>query len=202
MRHAAMTAVVEVRRRRIVMRRIAIFLSVVAVTLLGLVGIGAQSRVIAQEATPGAEEMMPAGVTFEPVAYAPGVDVPSPADLLLARFSVEPGSSLPLLESDPTGGLLLVESGTFTVTVEKEITISRGAGMSAAMATAEAGGEPAAPQEIVAAGEEFTLAEGDAAWIPGSVNGEIRNDGDSSASGLVFLVSPQGGMMMEATPES
>src|SRR5262249_42093970 len=156
--------------------------------------------VIAQQSTPAAGQMMPAGVNFEPVAFATGVDLPSPADMAVLRFTEEPGASLPLEQNDPTGGLLGVESGTFTLQGEKEIAVSRGAGLSEAMATPQTGGEYSPPQEMVAAGEEVTLKQGDAAWVPGSVTGEIRNDGDTAATGIVFLVGPPGTMMGEATP--
>src|SRR5262245_60501237 len=97
------TSMVRERRRSPVMRRIPIFTCVVTLVLLGLVGLGAQSRVAAQESTPAAEEMTPAGVTFEELAFATGVDVPSPADLFVARLTLEPGSGFPIEESDPTG---------------------------------------------------------------------------------------------------
>jgi hypothetical protein len=56
-----------------------------------------------------------------------------------------------------------------------------------------------AAQEEVAMGEEGTLAAGDVAYIPGSVSGEVRNDGQERAEGLLFLVGPPEAMM-EATP--
>src|SRR5947207_144607 len=97
---AAMTSVVRERRRRRVMRRIPILTSVIAVALLGLVGLGAQSRVVAQESTP-AVEGMPTGISFEELAFATGVDVPSPADVSVARITLEPGAGFPLDASDP-----------------------------------------------------------------------------------------------------
>ena len=183
------------------MRRIPILTSVIAVALLGLIGVSAQSRVVAQESTPAAEDMMPSGMGYEELAFATGVEVPSPADVSVSRISLEPGTGFPIEESDPTSGMLVVESGTFTVTTSAEMSVSRGAGMDAAMATAMAGGEYAPQTETVAVGEEATLEAGDAAWIPGGVNGEIRNDGSEAAVGLAFLIAPPGGMMAEATPE-
>jgi hypothetical protein len=53
--------------------------------------------------------------------------------------------------------------------------------------------------EEVAMGEEAVLETGDVAWVPGSVSGEIRNDGQEPAEGIVFLVGPTGSMS-EATP--
>jgi len=184
------------------MRRIPILISVIAVTLLGLFGVGVQSRVVAQEATPAAAEMMPAGISFEELAYATGVDVPSPADLSVARLSLEPGAGFPLDSNDQSAGMLVVESGSFTVTASAEMSVSRGAGLNSAMATAMAGGAYAPELETIAIGEEATLEAGDAIWIPGNLSGEIRNGGSDTAVGLAFLIAPPGYMMAEATPES
>jgi uncharacterized cupredoxin-like copper-binding protein len=182
------------------MRQFAVLLSFVVVVLLGATTLGAQPRAIAQEATPAAEEMGPEGATFEPVTFALGVDLMSPADLFVARIGLESGTGFPIEESDPTLGLLLVESGAFTVQVEGPVTVTRGAGLSEAMAAAEASGDFSALMEAVAEGEAVTLEAGDAAYIPANVAGEIRNDGQERAVGLAFLVAPPEGMMGEATP--
>jgi quercetin dioxygenase-like cupin family protein len=183
------------------MRRFSVLLSMLAVIALSAMGLIAQRSAVAQEATPGGEEMMQAGVTFDPLGFALGVDVANPADLVLVRLSIDPGASLPLEASDPTGGMLYVESGTFTVQVDSELSVSRGAGMSDAMATAEAGGMFSPPTETIAASEEVTLAVGDSAYIPGSITGEIRNDGNEPAVGVAFLIGPPMGMMAEGTPQ-
>jgi hypothetical protein len=44
-----------------------------------------------------------------------------------------------------------------------------------------------------------TLGAGDAAFIPGSINGEIRNESDEPAVALVVLVGPAQ-MMTGTTP--
>jgi adenosylcobinamide amidohydrolase len=183
------------------MRRIPTLMSVMAVALLGLIGLGAQSRAVAQESTPAATGMMPAGISFEELAFATGVDVPSPADVSVARIALEPGAGFPIDASDPSSGMLVVESGTFTVSASTEMSVSRGAGLNSAMATAMAGGAYAPELETIAVGEEATMEAGDAIWIPGNVDGEIRNDGSETAVGLAFLISPPGAMMTEATPE-
>jgi quercetin dioxygenase-like cupin family protein len=179
------------------MRRFGLLVSVVAVVLLGMLALHAQPVAIAQEATPAAEEI--AGEIFQPLGFAVGVPLPSPADMLVARFSLEPGSGFPLEASDPTGGMVVVESGAFTVRVEEMAwTVNRGEALRAAMT----GGDEAdfaAAMEEVAMGEEAVLEAGDVAWVPGGVSGEIRNDGQESAEGIVFLVGP-GGAMSEATP--
>jgi hypothetical protein len=180
------------------MRRCPVFLSVLFVVLLGVVGLSAQQRATAQEATPAMETMQ--GVTFMPVAFAFGVAAPNPADLFLARITLDPGSKLPLEKSDPSGGILLVESGQFTVQAEAELSVTRGAGLEATIATAEASGNYGSLTERVAAGEQATLGPNDAAYIPGSISGEIHNDGAEPAVGLAFIIAPSEGMTAGATP--
>jgi quercetin dioxygenase-like cupin family protein len=180
------------------MRRFGLLGSVVAVVLLGMLALHTQPVVIAQEATPPAEEL--AGETFEPLGFAVGVPLPSPADMIVSRFSLEPGAGFPLEASDPTGGMVVVESGAFTVRIEEMAwTVNRGEALRAAMAGAGEEADFSAAMEEVAMGEEAVLEAGDVAWVPGGVSGEIRNDGQGPAEGIVFLVGP-GGSMSEATP--
>src|SRR5829696_1865500 len=115
--------------RRPAMRQFRILLSLVAVMQLGTLALHAQPVAIAQEATPAGEEMMPEGVTFEPVTFAMGVEMPSPSDLAVFRISFEPGAVEAFDATDPGAGILLVESGTFTVQVEGPVTVTRGAGL-------------------------------------------------------------------------
>ena len=107
------------------MRRFSVLVSLVVVMLLGILALHAQPVAFAQEATPGAGEMEPEGVTFEPVAIASGPTLPSPADMIAIRFSIEPGAGFPLEASDPTAGMLIVESGAFTVRVDADWAVSR-----------------------------------------------------------------------------
>jgi quercetin dioxygenase-like cupin family protein len=180
------------------MRRVGLIVSVVAVVLLGMLALHAQPIANAQEATPSGEEM--AGAMFEPLGFATGVDLPSPADMLVSRFSIEPGTGFPLEASDPTGGMLVVESGAFTVRVEETaLTVNRGEALRAAMESAGENADFSAAMEEVAMGEETVLETGDVVWIPGGVTGEIRNDGQETAEGIVFLVGPAGSMSA-ATP--
>jgi quercetin dioxygenase-like cupin family protein len=186
--------------RRSAMRRFGLPVSIVAVVLLGIGALQAQPVAVAQEGTPTGGEMMPAGVTFQPVAFALGVDMPSsPSDLIVFRLGLEPGSTLPV-DASPGVGILLVESGTLTVQVQGPVSVNRGAGMSAGMATAEATGDMSGLSETVAAGEVATLEAGDAVYVPGNVAGEIRNEGQAPATALVFSVDASQGMTGEATP--
>ncbi len=120
--------------------------------------------------------------------------------MFVARFSLAPGAGFPLEASDPTGGMVVVESGAFTVRVEEMAwMVNRGEALRAAMAEADETSDLSAAMEQVAMGEEAVLEAGDVAWVPGSVSGEIRNDGQEPAEGLVFLVGPPAAMS-EATP--
>ncbi len=178
------------------MRRIVALTSVVAVMLLGGVALRAMPNVSAQDATPASSDsgqMAPAGLTYEPLGLAVGVDLPSPADLFAARLRLEPGSTLPLLPDDPTGGLLVVESGVFTIEADTSLSVMRAGAM-----TAESNGMP--PMETTASGDVVTLEMGDSAYIPGSITGELRNDGDVAAVGLAFLAGPSMGLTGEGTP--
>jgi hypothetical protein len=181
------------------MRRFSVFLSLLAVVLLGIVALRVQPVAIAQEGTPAAD-MATEGSTYEPVSFALGVDVPSPADLFVVRIGLDPGTGFPIEESDPAAGILLVESGTFTVQVNGPVSVTRGTGLGEAMESAASAGDLRTAAEAIAAGEAVTLAAGDAAFIPSTLTGEIRNDGQERAVGLAFLMGAPEGMTAEATP--
>lgn len=181
------------------MRRFPMLLSVIALMMLGSVALGAWPPAVAQEATPAMEESMEEG--FAPVSFALGVELPSPADIFLARISLEPGQGFPLEESDPSSGMCLVESGTITVQADAPVTVTRGATLLESMMAAEETGDLSGAMEMIPAGEAVTLETGDAAYVPGSINGEIRNDGEESAVCLAFVVGPSMGMTDAATPE-
>jgi hypothetical protein len=80
------------------------------------------------------------------------------------------------------------------------MTVTRGAGLGEAMATAQASGDVRAVMESVPAGQAVTLAAGDAAYIPANVAGEIRNERQERAVRLAILVVPPEVMTGEATP--
>src|SRR5919112_4549472 len=83
--------------RRSAMRRFGVLVSMIAVMLLGVLALHAQPVAVAQEASPAAGGMMePEGVTFEPIALSSGLTLPSPADMIAARFRIQPGATLPL----------------------------------------------------------------------------------------------------------
>ena len=78
-------------------------------------------------------------------------------------------------------------------------TITRGAAVRAAMATPDVEPDVSVVLEEVAMGVEATLEAGDTAFIPGSTTGEVRNDGQVRAEGIVFLMGPPQAMA-GATP--
>jgi len=85
-----------------------------------------------------------------------------------------------------------VESGMFTARVEAALTISRGTALLQTMATPAANGDEFDVTEEIAASEESTLSAGDVAYIPGSPNGELRNDGQEPAVGHLLVIAPGG----------
>ena len=180
------------------MRGFRLLLSIVAVALLGILALHAQPVAIAQEATP-ANEMIEGG-TADLVTLATGVDWASPGDLFVVRIGLDPGGRNRIENSDPSAGILLVESETLTLQVDRPVTVTRGAGLGAAMATAEASGNFGGLMESVNGGEAVTLAAGDAAYISANSAGEFRNDGQERAVALAFIISPAAAMPGEATP--
>jgi quercetin dioxygenase-like cupin family protein len=180
------------------MRRVTAIVSVIALVLLGTVGLGLSSSVVAQDATPASNEMMEEGIAFVPIGFAEGVTLPSPADLIAVRVTIEPDAVSPFLEDDPTGGLLIVESGTFTVRVDGPWSVSRAAAVQQMMGGT--GEEEPDIMEAIAVGEETTLSAGDTAFIPGSVAGEIRNAGQEPAVGLIVLATPGGTLAGQGAP--
>ncbi len=84
-------------------------------------------------------------------------------------------------------------------TVDAPWAISRSGSLTAAIATAEASGTFTPSDEEIARGEEVTMGAGDAAFIPGGVSDEVRNDGQEPAVALVVLVGPTEAMT-GATP--
>ena len=184
------------------MQRCRVFLSVVAVMLLGVLALQAQPVAVAQEATPSAEMGME-GLTFTLLGVVPGVTLPGAADLEVARVGFAPGAGFPIDARDPTGVLVIVESGTITAHVTEQVwTISRGGALQQAMATAGAAPDLTGVLEEIALGEEATLAAGDVAYVPGGVSGEVRNTGEEHAEALIVLAVPAGMTLGERAPDA
>lgn len=172
------------------MRRLTVLLALVASVLFSLLG---PVRLLsgAQEGTPPADELSPPErLPFEALAIAPGVTLPSPADIVVFRFGLDPGAVFPFDPADPSTEVIVVESGVFTFRLEAPITVTRAV---AIQATPAAEG-PFAPQtEQVPVGTEFTLGPGDFAVFPANVGGEARNAGQERAMAVVASVAPAAG---------
>lgn len=180
------------------MRRVPSFLFVMAVLLGGML-FGGRGVAVAQDATPAADAGME-GVRFEPLSLALGVELATPSDFFVERFTVDPGASFPFAAGDPGTGVILMESGELTVQIEGPLRVTRGEGFAETVVAAQATGDLRNALEEVAAGTPVTLGAGDTVLIPAYVAGELRNDGDEPAVGMVFLVVPASGMTSAATP--
>ncbi|MFN8590378.1 MAG: hypothetical protein U0031_02870 [Thermomicrobiales bacterium] len=166
-------------------------LSVFVLLTLGLTMTAWSGAARAQDATPAADEAMSeAGVAFDPISLAMGVDLPSKADVTAIRITIDPGATLPIRADDPSSGMLIVESGAIVVDVDAAWTLTRGDGLLEGLMAAEGSGNVSGVVKEQEAGTAVTLEPGDAAYVPGNVSGELRNDGQEPAVALVFIVGP------------
>lgn len=188
------------------MRRVPSILLLSFALLLGLLAAGLSPLARAQDdatpATGDAEEVVelpeedvefPEGVTFEALGYGTAENLPPTGDILLFRVRLEPGAVFPI-DPDPAPGLVLVEDGGVTITVDGPVTVLRAAGEGTPFPT---------ETEQVEADEEFTLEAGDSAAVQGGLTGEIVNEADGEAVLLVAIVTQvegNGGATPEATP--
>ena len=174
------------------LRRADALRGVLASAAVGLAGV---TLTHAQDATPAFGQMAPAdtagGATFATVAFASGVTLPTPADVVMIRLGLAPGVSVPINETEPMAGLLLVEAGTLTFRSSEPQTVTR-AGLAAAIATAAATGNDAAASETIPAGTDITLDTGAATFVTATASGTLRNDSQEPAAGLITLFVPTG----------
>jgi uncharacterized cupin superfamily protein len=170
-----------------VIRVVSRFLLLAALTIGA---IGATVHASAQDATPPSEATAPGdGVSFMPIGGADGVTVPSPAMFLAVRVQMEAGATAPLVAGNASSGLFMVEAGTFMVQIDAPWNVTR---------SASAGGQLETP----AAGDLVQLKAGDVAFVPADAAGELRNDEDLPAVGVIFLVAPASAeSAVAATPE-
>ena len=154
--------------------------SIIAVLLMtavaaGFVG-GVQRASLAQDATPPAEASEPA--VFRPLA-AGTIEVlaPSTANVVLGRVSLAPGASIPFDPNDASAILVYQSTGELTFQVDVPMTVAR------------AGTGTPTPPEAIAADTAFTLRDGDSALFPGSMGGEVRNDGTEEATAWVVDIA-------------
>ena len=183
--------------RRVIMRRFGVLLSLIVIVLFGSLALHPPPVVIAQEATPGAEEFMPEGVSFEPLAGATELALPSTGELFLARVTIEPGAGFPIDPGDPSYALVFIERGELTIRVDGPLTVTRAGALSAAMGEEEAGGTFAPEMETIPADQDVTIGVGDSVLFPPNQSGEVRNDGQEPVVALGAIVGPP---PVEATP--
>jgi quercetin dioxygenase-like cupin family protein len=176
--------------RRLFMRRFDELRSLIVVVLLGVMAVVAQPVAVAQEASPAAGVFTEGGITFEPLAFATALALPSTGELTVSRISLEPGSVLPIEEGDPSYALGFVESGELTVVQNGPMMVTRAGALGEAVVASEEGESFAPATEEIAAGQEVTLGAGDAGLFPPNSSGEIRNDGDEPTMILVVFVGP------------
>lgn len=179
------------------MRRFSVVLSVIVVFLLGIVAFGVRPVAFAQEATPAAEGFIEEGITFEPLAFATALALPSTGELSISRVSFDPGAGFPIEEGDPSYALAVIESGELTIRQDGPLVVTRAGALGAAVGEAEAGGAFAPTTEEIATGQEVTVQAGDAVLFPPNAAGEIRNDGQERTVVLVAFVGPP---VPEGTP--
>jgi quercetin dioxygenase-like cupin family protein len=152
----------------------------IVVSLFFVLGI----PVVAQDATPAAPpdsfELAP-GVTADSFVFVEGQENPS-----LYRLSFEPGVSYPV-EPGPNLELVYMEAGSLTMQLDAPVTIGQLGDITSA-------GEsiPADTEVTLTAGQYFVLQPG--------VSGEVRNDGEETATVSVAAIVLQGMATPAATP--
>ena len=169
------------------MRRLTVSCSLVLVVLLGLVATIGRST-DAQEAfsTPGPDEFeLAPGQIGRELASGRFENPPAgPTHMGLLRVTTDPGSvTRGGGPDDPTGVLILIESGTLTARIEAPVTITRTTG----------------PEEVPA-NTDFTLGPGESfVWEP-FVVGELRNDGQEPVVNFAAFLAPADWVFEESTP--
>jgi len=147
-----------------------------------VVGVGAQ------EASPPSEPMGPPesfelapGVVADSMVFVEGQENPSLYRLHFDAgvvYDVAPSTSLELV---------YMKTGSLTATLDGAVTVGRV-------------GETQAQGEAIDANTEFTLETGQFFVLQPGVSGEVRNDGEQTATVSVAGLTPDGAMVPEATP--
>jgi len=185
------------------MRRATPFLAIIVVMVQALAGSPLMTVVHAQDATPASDEVeSQSGSTFTTLGIALGETLPTLADLEMARVNFLPGFGFAFDASDPVGAMIYVEAGELTIRVEEESwQITRAAARETAIASATNGEQDlSSAMEDIAQGEEGVLHVGDVAYVPGSLTGELRNNGQETVELFVVQIAPS--MMDNVKPET
>ena len=147
-----------------------------AVMLCGAIAAGMlSSGTGAQEATPppappGAIELAP-GVTADNAVFVEGQESPP-----LYRLNFEPGTVY-TVHPGQNLELAYVVTGHLTLVLDAPVTVAQ-------LST------PEAPGETIPAGTEFTVSIGEYFVLPPGVGGEVRNDGEDTATVSVAGIYP------------
>jgi len=160
---------------------------VVSVWLLALAAALLSGAVIAQEASPAAEEDMlelPPGVALAVVAQIAPVALPETAVLYVFRLTLEPGAQIPV-HPHPGMEIAIVEEGSGSIRTTD--------GPAAQLIR---GGVEGASPETYGPGEELLFTAGDIVVVPAG-NMSDAHGGDEGGSALVFEFAPQ---TTDATP--
>jgi quercetin dioxygenase-like cupin family protein len=140
--------------------------------------------VVAQDATPAAPpesfEIAP-GVTAGSVVFVDEQENPS-----LYRLSFEPGVSYPV-EPGPNLELVFMEAGSLTMQLDAPVTLGQL-------------GDTSSAGESIAADTDFTLTAGQYFVLQPGVSGEVRNDGQETATVSIAGIGVQGMATPAATP--
>ena len=146
----------------------------ITVGLLGPVALGRTGPAAAQDATPSSADAPPLqGVAFEILGSGEPTAAPGQT-LAFVRMTIEPGGFIGA-RGHPGAQIWYVEDGSFTTTMlEGALRITHAA----------EGGTPA-PSEPLAAGDEATLAAGDAAFFDADVVHTVRHAGDGPTVVLI-----------------
>jgi len=169
------------------MRRFIVSVSFALVVLLGLVAtMGWSTNAQESFSTLGPDEfeLAPGQIGRELTSGRFEKPPAGPLHMGLLRITSDPGTvSSGGGPDDPTGALILVESGAVTVRLEEPATITRTTG----------------PEEV-AADTDFTLGPGESfVWEP-FVVGEVRNDGQEPAVTFAAFLAPADWVFEESTP--
>jgi quercetin dioxygenase-like cupin family protein len=151
-------------------------LPLMIIMLFGIAMLGASQSSVAQEASPAAGAEMGAGLSFEYIGGGTVETLPeAPVLFEMLRIGFEPNASFPIDATDPSITLALVERGQITFLVDGPVTVFHAMEMT---------------EELVPAGQEFTLVAGDSALFPPNIAGEIGNQGITSSSVLLSNIAP------------
>lgn len=148
----------------------------IAILTLAVLLVGRHPPAHAQEATP--VPTVVGAITIEETRFGLADIVPvGPALITYYRIEMPPGAQL-ALDPDPGFGAYRVASGTVTVALDEEITLTR----------------DGVPDQVVPGGQAVQLAPGEGFMWLAERGGEVRNDGTEPVVLLVVVIAPEAGL--------